>query len=86
MEEGKTVNVRPISGSLWDRRIPYMTIIGGQIAIIENRGRILEFSREKISLQCGRMTVTILGSDLQMVHMNHEEISIRGNIRAMEVG
>lgn len=64
--------------------VPRVTITGCSRVQIENHRGITEYGRERICVRCGRVTVRVTGSNLELRAMNCEDLLINGVIRAVE--
>ncbi len=60
-----------------------VTITGCSRVQIENHRGIAEYGRERICVRCGRMTVRITGSCLELRAMNSDDLLITGMICAV---
>ena len=63
---------------------PRVTITGCSRVQIENHRGILEYGRERICVRCGRVTVRVTGSNLELRAMNRDDLLITGVIRAVD--
>ena len=61
-----------------------MTVTGERRILIERHRGILEYSRELISVNCGRRVLSIYGARLDLVAMTSEELLIVGDIVRIE--
>ena len=63
---------------------PRVTIIGGGRVLVENHKGITEYGTEEIAVAGKKMTLKIIGADLELRAMNINALLITGNIFRLE--
>ena len=58
-----------------------LTLVAGRRALIENHQGILEYSRERITLNLGAARLSLMGQELRIAAMNRQEVLIRGEVQ-----
>lgn len=61
-----------------------VTVTGCSRVQIENHQGITEYGRERICVRCGRITVRVCGSGLELRAMNGDDLLITGEISAVD--
>jgi len=64
--------------------MPRITITGGCRVLVENHRGILEYGQERITVNGGRMVLTVCGGGLEIRSLNTNELLITGRLRSME--
>lgn len=64
--------------------LPRVSISGGTRTLIENHRGILEYSRELIEINGGRVLLRFRGENLDLLFMDDERIFINGRIISAE--
>lgn len=59
---------------------PILSLIGNREIEIDNFKKLLEYSQEKIGIQCKHYKISIVGRALEINTYSREEIKIRGII------
>ena len=57
-----------------------VTVTGTERVYVENHRGIAEYSQEQISVRCGRMLLTVVGSRLRLRAMDRRDLLITGRI------
>jgi len=65
--------------------VPKMELTGTEEFSIEPHKGLLEYEKERISLDSSVGTVLIFGSELRIKQMNHQRITLVGQIHSVEL-
>ena len=63
---------------------PRVTVTGAVKAHIENHRGLLEYSREQVSVNAGRMVIRIKGQGLDIAAMSDMELVVTGTVASVE--
>ena len=63
-----------------------LTVTAGHRALIENHRGILEYGRERITVNFGAERLSLCGQELRIVAMNRRELLIRGELQDISWG
>lgn len=61
-------------------------MVGCSVLYLSNYKRLLDYSKEKISLKIKNSRIEILGEDLYLLQINKGEIIIKGIIKSINFG
>ena len=64
--------------------VPKLTVTGRRRALIENHRGLLQYSRDRIEVDGGRVRLRIRGANLQLVAMDRSDLLISGVILSAE--
>lgn len=64
--------------------MPKLTVTGCRRVMVENHRGIIEYGREIIEINGGRVRLRIHGSDLELIAMTKSELLVQGNIFSVE--
>ena len=64
--------------------LPVFYGVGRHRLRVENYSSVQIYQEEKIVLLCPKMSVTILGKELQIICLNEDEVIIEGDIKQIE--
>ena len=64
--------------------VPKVTITGGNRVLVENHRGILEYGREFIAVNGGKVKLCINGDSLELLAMSRGELLIKGTIYSTE--
>lgn len=60
--------------------VPRLTVTNGSRALIENHRGILEYNRERITVNFKKGQMCLSGRELRIAAMNREELLVRGEL------
>ena len=64
--------------------VPRVTVTGRESVHVENHRGLLEYGRERISVNTGRYIIRVTGAGLELAAMSDMELLIDGDIRGIE--
>jgi sporulation protein YqfC len=65
--------------------VPKLTLTGSRRVLVENHRGLLEYSRERIEINGGRVRLRLLGEGLELRAMNGSDILVTGDIYSVEL-
>lgn len=65
--------------------VPKLTLTGSRRALVENHRGLLEYSRECVEINGGRIRLRLVGHDLELRAMDTSDIVITGEIFSVEL-
>ena len=64
---------------------PRVTLVGGGWILIENHKGLADYGTEEIAIAGGRLTLKLIGTDLELRAMNADALLITGDIFKVEL-
>lgn len=63
---------------------PHLELYGNSECVVDGLKSIIEYKKDKITLNIGKKTITFLGEDLQINQLTTEGAIVKGFIMSME--
>ena len=64
--------------------LPRLTVTGGRRVMVENHKGLMDYASEQIVVAGGKVTIKIIGSDLELRAMNADALLISGDVFNVE--
>lgn len=64
-------------------KLPLIMMVGDKSLILENHQGILEYNRERIRIRLIKGELTLLGQNMLVRNISHEEIQIKGELTGL---